>query len=361
MLVESSFQGGLSIRSIGIFEGAELNTQKIDIVIPWVDGSDPEWIKLKNQYSNTQSAPDGANTEIRFQSWDNLHLWFRAIEDCMPWYNRIFLVTCGHLPPFLNTNNPRLRIVRHDEFIPQKYLPTFNSNTIEMNLHRIEDLSENFILFNDDLFPIQKIPENYYFMNNLPCDQAVESPIMPVDIGDLSRWSCMVKTNDLLIINKHFKKREVQKKNFFGWYNIRYGERLKRNIGLHYWNNFVGFHDPHMANPLKKSTLARLWEVEPELLDEGSSNRFRGESDISQYLIRYWQLCEGSFYPRKTQGKPFTVTVNNCKDIAVGIKQRKWQMVSLSENGSADDFVVIKNQINRAFEEIFPNKSGFEK
>ena len=47
--------------------------------------------------------------------------------------------------------------VKTEEFIPKEYLPTFNSNVIEMNLHRIENLSEKFILFNDDLFILRKI------------------------------------------------------------------------------------------------------------------------------------------------------------------------------------------------------------
>ena len=335
--------------------------EPIDIVIPWVNGADSKWQELRNKYRDTEDCLGDANTEIRYQSWANLQLWFRAIEECMPWVNKIFFITCGHIPKFLNVENEKIRVVSHDEYIPDKYLPTFNSNTIEMNLHRITDLSENFILFNDDLFPLQKIREEYYFMNDLPCDQAVESPIMPVDIGDITRWSCMAKTNNLLIINKHFKKREVQKKNFWGWYNLKYGERLKRNIGLHYWNNFVGFHDPHMANALKKSVLARLWDLEPELLDAGSMNRFRGETDITQYLIRYWQLCEGSFCPRKTKGKPFTVTVDNCRDIADGIRRHQWQMISLSENCNATEFEVIKRTINTALEEVYPRKSSFEK
>ena len=332
----------------------------IDIVMPWVDGADPEWQELRNKYQNAEGCMGQANTEIRYQSWDNLQFWFRAIEECMPWVNKVFFITCGHLPEFLNVENEKIRVVRHDEYIPGKYLPTFNSTTIEMNVHRIEDLSENYIMFNDDLFPLQKTLEEYYFKDNLPCDQAVESPIMPVDIGDLSHWSCMIKTNALLVINKHFNKRDVQKKNFWSWYNLKYGERIKRNIGLHYWNNFVGFHDPHMANALKKSVLAKLWDVEPELLDAGSMNRFRGETDITQYLIRYWQLCEGSFYPRKTKGKPFTVTVDNCRDIADGIRRRKWQMVSLSESCTPEEFEVIKKTINAALAEIYPKKSSFE-
>ena len=134
-----------------------MNNTPIDIVIPWVDGADPDWNNLRKQYDNYGKGICGANTEIRYQSWDNLYLWFRAIEKCMPWVHKIFFITYGHIPAFLDIHSSKLRIVRHEEYIPKEYLPTFNSNTIEMNLHRINELSENFILFNDDLFPLQRL------------------------------------------------------------------------------------------------------------------------------------------------------------------------------------------------------------
>ena len=71
-------------------------------------------------------------------------------------------MTWGHIPQFLKTNHSKIRILRHEDYIPKQYLPTFNSNTIEMNYHRIRDLSENFIIFNDDTFPLQPIEETYF-------------------------------------------------------------------------------------------------------------------------------------------------------------------------------------------------------
>lgn len=333
----------------------------IDIVVPWVDGSDPVWCKVKNECMRNKEIDLKANSNIRWQDWENLQYWFRAVEKFMPWVHKIFFVTWGHFPAFLDTQNPKLEIVRHEEYIPKKYLPTFNANTIEMNVHRISSLSENFLYFNDDVIPLQPIKETYYFKGNVVCDEAVESPIMPVDIGDISRWSCALKVNDILFINRHFKKRDVQKKSFWKWFYLGYGELLKRNIGLHYWYNFAGFHDPHMASAMKKSTLKYLWEIEPDTLDAASFNKFRGENDVNQYLIRYWQLCTGNFVPRRTLGKPYLVTIRNYKSVASDIAEQKYRMISLNEDCTSEEFEIIKAEINSAFEKILPDKSSFEK
>ena len=42
--------------------------------------------------------------------------------------------------------------MKHEDFIPHKYLPTYNSRAIEFNVHRIKGLEEKFVLFNDDMF-----------------------------------------------------------------------------------------------------------------------------------------------------------------------------------------------------------------
>ena len=100
----------------------------IDFVIPWVDGSDPAWIKEKQLYSNNiQKEDDGR--EIRFRDWGTLKYWFRGVERYAPWVRKIHFVTWGHLPEWLNTNTPKLHIVNHRDYIPAEYLPTFNSMT----------------------------------------------------------------------------------------------------------------------------------------------------------------------------------------------------------------------------------------
>lgn len=339
----------------------DIKNEPIDVVIPWVDGNDPEWNKERKKYVGTLDYFEKeSNSDTRFESWDNLKYIFRGIETCMPWVNKVFLITYGHIPDFLNIDCPKLRVIKHSDYIPTEYLPTFNSNTIEINYHRINELSENFILFNDDLFPLKEVSENYYFKNNLICDEAVERALCP-SITELdSRVNMYRCVNNMIIINKYFDKRKVQKKHFFKWYNLKYGKKLMRTISLHHYFDFDYFSIPHMACPMKKSVIAKLWELEPEVFHISSMNRFRSYSDVSQYVFRFWTLCEGKFNPRRTKGIYVNITDNNCDEIVDIIKQRKEIMLVLNEEESLKDFHKAKEKINAAFEEIFPNKSSYE-
>ena len=119
-------------------------TQKIDFVITWVDDSDLEWREEKAKFSGEDTR------ESKYRDWGLLKYWFRGVEKFAPWVNRVHFVTYGHIPEWLNTECPKLNIVKHDDFIPKEYLPTFSSHTIELNLHRIPGLMEHFSYFNDD-------------------------------------------------------------------------------------------------------------------------------------------------------------------------------------------------------------------
>ena len=332
----------------------------IDIVLPWVDEKDPIWEADRRKWAAICGRDEFETSNMRFQCWDNLHLWFRSIEECIPWINKIFLITYGHLPPFLNLNHPKLRIVKHEEFIPEEYRPTFNSNTIEMNLHRIPDLSENFILFSDDVFPLKYIEEEYYFKNDTICDEAIENIITTTGFGAVSNVTRYAQVNNMFIINRHFKKREVQAKNAEKWFCEDYGDRLERTKACEYWHDFSGFYDPHMANAMNKSVLKHLWNIEPEALDKGSRDHFRGYADVTQYLIRYWQICSGKFNARRTLGKVYFPNFDTYKTVVDAINKYDEQMISFNENCSPEEFEVMKRDINAALENRFSKKSTYE-
>ena len=125
-----------------------MSADQIDFVVTWVDGNDPVWQEAKSHY-----APADADIRAaRYRDWEQLKYWFRAVEKYAPWVNKIHFVTFGHLPKWLNIDNPKLHIVKHEDFIPKEYLPVFNSTAIEIYLHCIPGLSENFVYFNDDFY-----------------------------------------------------------------------------------------------------------------------------------------------------------------------------------------------------------------
>ena len=76
-------------------------------------------------------------------------------------------------------------IVKHEDYIPEEFLPTFQSRTIDMNFHRIKDLSEHFVYFNDDMFLINPTTKEDFFVNGLPCDSAVMKPAGLEDHSDI--------------------------------------------------------------------------------------------------------------------------------------------------------------------------------
>jgi len=90
--------------------------------------------------------------ENRFQDNDELKYSLRSLEKYANWIRNVYLVTNGQVPNWLNTSNPRLRLVKHEDiFLNKSHLPTFSSPAIESHLHRIKGLSNKFIYFNDDM------------------------------------------------------------------------------------------------------------------------------------------------------------------------------------------------------------------
>ena len=93
----------------------------IDIVVPWVDGNDPIWQEDKKKFADDS---DGDKRIIRYRDWEMLPYWFRGVEKYLPWVRKIHFITYGHLPEWLNIKNPKLNIVNHRDYIPDKYMPT---------------------------------------------------------------------------------------------------------------------------------------------------------------------------------------------------------------------------------------------
>lgn len=123
----------------------------MDIVYTWVDGSDPDHQHSYRRHRG-EALTDPAQGAHRYRDNDELRYSLRSVERYAPWVDRVFVVTNGQVPHWLDLSHPRLRIVTHDEiFVDRRHLPTFNSCAIELHLHRIPGLSDPFLYFNDDI------------------------------------------------------------------------------------------------------------------------------------------------------------------------------------------------------------------
>ena len=193
---------------------------EIDFVITWVDGNDPAWKRQRNLAAQaSEQIQKTDNRKERYRDWDNLQYWFRGVEQFAPWVRKVHFVTWGHIPDWLNIAHPKLNIVRHDEFIPKDFLPTFNSHTIEWNFHRIKGLSEKFVYFNDDTFFIDKVKETDFFQNGKPVDMLafqpdvanIDDPVMPY-----------IYLNNTMLLAKYFQKRPNMKKQPGAYFHVGY-------------------------------------------------------------------------------------------------------------------------------------------
>ena len=328
----------------------------IDFVIIWVDGNDPEWRKEKDKYDETNK--EGDSTEVRFRSWDNLQYWFRGVEKFAPWVNKVHFVTWGHLPEWLDTTNPKLNIVNHKDYIPAEYLPTFNANTIELNLHRIKGLAGRFVFFNDDMFITAPTRAEDFFKNDLPCDTfALDCICFQPDSAGFFNGA------DLTVINGHFNKKETFRKNRGKWLSPKNGMRnVMRTLLLTPWGYFPGFYYQHLPSSFLKTTYEQMWQREPEILDRTSRDKFRKPGNVNQWLMKFWQLASGEFEVRRDSfGYCYHIKESNYKQLLEDIPSGRHCMMCINDTAETTDFETKKEEVKAALEKLLPEKSSFEK
>ncbi len=333
---------------------------KIDIVIPWVDGSDEKWLKEKFMYSEGSEVPDEkiADAAKCFRDWGLLKYWFRGIEKFAPWVRKVHFVTYGHLPEWLNTENPKLHIVKHTDFMPEGSLPTYNSRALELNIHRIPGLAEHFVYFNDDTYLVKKTKASDFFKRGLPRDYAILSPVNPNRFG-----TGAVQIYDLEIVNDHFGGFDAFKKNKKKWLSPVYGVQLFRTILMLPFKKVFGFYERHLPNSYRKSTYEEVWRAEPEVLMATTRSRFKKKDNVNQWIMRYWQLASGKFIPRSPNigYSYYSRTKKDLDDACNAIIQQKKKIICINDDKGIEDVSLCSKRLSKAFTTILPEKSSFEK
>jgi hypothetical protein len=132
---------------------------KIDYVFPYVDNGDAKWLESFRKYTKNNSKHLLYNENLdtnsgRFRANEEMLKYkFRALEKHMPWVGIVHFIVASptQIPKWLNKDT--VNIVYHYQIVPNQFLPIFNVNPIELNLHNIVGLSDKFIYSNDDVFP----------------------------------------------------------------------------------------------------------------------------------------------------------------------------------------------------------------
>jgi len=336
----------------------------IDVVIPWVDPTDKEWQASKNKFLKDLNNDKVDNSENRFRDWDNFKYVFRGIDKFMPWVHKIYLITCGQVPDWMNKEaDDRLVIVNHSDYIPKEYLPTFSSHPIELNLHRIKELSEHFIYLNDDYFVINETSPEDFFVDGLPCDYALEDPITP-DHKDIFN---NILINNMVLLNSHYDRRTVLKEQKKKFYSMCDKKAFVTNMCLRPLkrNHFFGLHYSHLASNILKSTIEKVWTENREILEATSSHKFRNADDVNQFIFKNEQYVTGKFHPYNINrfGRAIQLddtTEGAVEDVCRTIIDSGYKMICINDC-NIEDFDNTRTKINAALEKILPNPSVWER
>lgn len=291
----------------------------MDVVITYVNGLDPVWQKEYEEYTKV---PIMAK---RFRDWGTLKYLLRGIEVNMPFIRKVFLVVShlSQVPEWANREN--LNIVLHKDIIDSNYLPTFNSNTLEMNLHKIEGLDEEFLYFNDDMFPIREMKAEMFFKDGKGI------------IGFTKHLFCSGMYKKICKNSDNLAKMALKMAKGFGFVRPQ-----------------------HICSPMLKSECKELeGKVASEIAK--SYTITRTADNYTQYLFLDYMYYKGKIINRRLSTKHLSVAVSSIGRICSSIINPKRDLICINDvNLGEKRFLKTQKAVVKAFESRFPNKSKFE-
>jgi len=325
----------------------------IDFVVPWVDDTDPVWRTKKETHTGARFRE--GNTEARYRNWDTLKYWFRGVEKFAPWVRYVYFVTDNQKPEWLNMDHPKLKWVNHTEFIPDEYLPTFCCQTIEWNLHRLPDISDQFVFFNDDVFLIKETTPEDFFKDGKPCDLPCLGPLYP------NGFFSHILFNNVELANRHFSLKKSIQENPWKWIK---GQSMSGLVKLLLYgrkdlipNNV----SPHIQLSFLKMTYEELWQEEYEVIHKSCCSKLRTKEAVTSYCVRDWQIFSGNFYPKRPIGRSFhTASMTDSNEAIEYLRGQKGKVICLNDSEDEQEFESHKLIILNAFEKLLPEKSSFE-
>ena len=314
----------------------KIDNPSIDLVYLWVDGNDPKWLEKREPFLEKKRTNSLKNFRSYFNN-DELKYSLRSVERYAPWIRKIFILTDNQKPKWLDISNPRIKIVNQNDILPRKSLPCFNSNLIEQFLHKIPNLSEHFILSNDDMFLNKTVlPTIFFAADGFPIIRLNRKPFRKF------RW---------FLREKIFKKpHKMYSKALFNA-----AELVKDKFGLFY--NGLPHHN--MDSYLKSDCLRVSEKIFKNEIDNMKINHVRSENDIQRVIYSYVALAEKRGYLQYVSGNE-SIHVHIQKDRHYDkLKKFNPTFFCMNDTEHADDKDRMKLKV--WLNSRFPEKSEFEK
>lgn len=247
----------------------------IDVVITWVDGSDPAH-RARRVAAQGRTGhplhPNGINPH-RWGASDELTYCLRSLANHAPWLRRVWIVTDAQTPDLSTVPTAfqaKVAIIDHRIIFAgfEAHLPTFNSLAIETLLWRIPGLAQQFVYFNDDVFLTGPLGPTDVFRAG-----------MPVLRGKWADYSALAqdpaRMNDPALFN-HYAQINAA--------------RLAGFDAGHLWAS------AHVVHPLCRSVMAAMFDSHHAAMVANLAHPFR---DLSQFqpvaLHNHLSIRAGAF------------------------------------------------------------------
>ena len=292
----------------------------MDIVITYVNGLDPVWQSDYEKYTNQPVV------EKRFRDWGTLRYLFRGVAENMSFVRKVHLVVSheSQVPEWVNRDE--VHIVMHKDIIPAEFLPTFNCNPIEMHLHRIEGLDEEYLYFNDDIFPMLECKKGDFFRDG----------------------KCFLGMSHHLFACDMFKK------------ICRNSDRMARRA-LSKRHRLCFLRPQHTCTPMFKSECKEVYSKMPAEIAKTTASRIRDDKNLNQYLFLDYMYLKGRLVNKRLSKKHFSLGIVSGKRLHKFITKPSHKLVCINDvQLSEERYTELRKALHNAFEERFPQKSKYE-
>lgn len=309
---------------------------EIDLVYLWVNGNDPKWQEEKEAWQTKLGICSQSTNNCRFIDNQELRYSLRSVMMNAPWINKIFIVTNGQVPEWLDTSNPKIRIVTHKEIMPADALPTFNSEAIETCIANIPELSEHFLYANDDMFINSPVSPDFFFDEN-------GNPIVRLVKHD---WSQENIEEKLYLKNVTYSMTLIKNK-----YNCEYKYEATHNIDA-YRKSYI--------NACRKEFMKEF--------ERTCRCKFRTANSVQRTIYSYWILANKIGHLAPCKNRP-AKDINALETLHLKLTPVDYMMRQISaykpkllcindeENVNPDN----RKKLRGFLAELYPQKQEWEK